>query len=110
MAIEGEVALFTAYVRVKARLVAFRGSLAAPRRALTNVPVLTTMGAHEAASGWNATRAAATKLIGAPAGRRVPANALSAPATPAAAGAGGGDDLLDSHPLSLLFNLRGRRG
>jgi hypothetical protein len=78
--IEGEVALFTAYVRARERLVAFRASLAAARRALANVPVLTTMGAHEAAPGWNATRGAATKLIGNPAGRRVLANALSAAA------------------------------
>jgi hypothetical protein len=77
-AIEGEVALYTAYVRARERVTAFRSSLAAARRALANVPVLSTMGEHDAAPGWNASRAAATRLLGVAAGKRVLANALAA--------------------------------
>ncbi|MDQ2588803.1 hypothetical protein [Saccharothrix yanglingensis] len=76
--IEGEVELFTAYLQARERLVAFRSSLHRARRAMANVAVLSTMGAHDAAPGWNASRASATKLLGDPAGKRVLVNALSA--------------------------------
>jgi hypothetical protein len=77
-ALEGEVALYTAYLRARERAVAFQTSLRAARRALANTPVLTTMGEHDAAPGWNASRAAAARLVGNAAGRRVLANALAA--------------------------------
>ncbi|MGM1064867.1 hypothetical protein [Saccharothrix sp. Mg75] len=76
--VEGEVELFTAYLRARERLVAFRSSLHRARRAMANVPVLSTMGAHDAAPGWNASRASAVKLLGDPAGKRVLVNALAA--------------------------------